>query len=63
MYYVLLFISEEIVLSLSYPQHYGYPHGAGNSRPSLLSTSDNGVYVNQAGLDRAGLTLMPINGG
>jgi hypothetical protein len=24
--------------------------------------SDKGLYVNQAGLDRAGLMLMPING-
>jgi hypothetical protein len=27
-----------------------------------LSTSDNGSYVNQAGRDRTGLTLIPVNG-
>jgi hypothetical protein len=38
------------------------PHRAPLYVAMPISTSDKPVYVNQAGLDRTGLTLMPVNG-
>jgi hypothetical protein len=35
---------------------------AGGSGAPTPSGSDNPAYVNQAGRDRTGVTLMPING-